>query len=71
MLVFLGYLVVIGAVLGGYLLVGGHLSALYQPAEFLIILGAGIGGFIVAGHLEKPKPSLILLIKLSEAGLLS
>ncbi|WP_290606056.1 hypothetical protein [Arsenophonus sp. ENCA] len=23
------------------------------------------------GHLEKPKPSLILLIKLSEAGLLS
>lgn len=48
MLVFLGYLVVIGAVLGGYLLVVGHLSALYQPAEFLIIFGAGLGGFIVA-----------------------
>ncbi|PAV01022.1 hypothetical protein CBG25_15430 [Arsenophonus sp. ENCA] len=26
---------------------------------------------VIAGHLEKPKPSLILLIKLSEAGLLS
>ncbi|PAV06568.1 hypothetical protein CBG25_05550 [Arsenophonus sp. ENCA] len=26
---------------------------------------------IIGGHLEKPKPSLILLIKLSEAGLLS
>ncbi|PAV02888.1 hypothetical protein CBG25_08265 [Arsenophonus sp. ENCA] len=25
----------------------------------------------IQGHLEKPKPSLILLIKLSEAGLLS
>lgn len=43
--VFLGYLCVVGAVIGGYTLVGGHLAALYQPAEFLIILGAGIGGF--------------------------
>lgn len=25
---------------GGYTLVGGHLGALYQPAEFLIIAGA-------------------------------
>ncbi len=47
MLVILGYLVVLGAVFGGYLLVGGHLGALYQPAEFLIIGGAGIGAFIV------------------------
>ncbi|HEJ7997166.1 TPA: flagellar motor stator protein MotA, partial [Serratia liquefaciens] len=43
MLVILGYLVVLGAVFGGYLIVGGHLGALYQPAEFLIIGGAGIG----------------------------
>lgn len=42
MLVILGYLVVLGAVFGGYTLVGGHLGALYQPAEFLIIAGAGI-----------------------------
>ena len=41
MLVILGYLVVLGAVFGGYLIVGGHLGALYQPAEFLIIGGAG------------------------------
>lgn len=34
MLVILGYLVVLGAVFGGYTLVGGHLGALYQPAEF-------------------------------------
>ncbi|PAV01091.1 hypothetical protein CBG25_18685 [Arsenophonus sp. ENCA] len=41
-------------------------------------LGARIGYYFISlfgkktlGHLEKPKPSLILLIKLSEAGLLS
>ncbi len=39
MLVILGYLVVLGTVFGGYMIVGGHLGALYQPAEFLIIGG--------------------------------
>lgn len=31
-------------------LVGGHLGALYQPAEFLIIFGAGIGAFVVGNN---------------------
>lgn len=64
MLVFLGYLVVIGAVLGSYLLVGGHLSALYQPAEFLIIFGAGLGGFIVANNGKAIKSTLRVLPRL-------
>ncbi|MCD4629618.1 flagellar motor stator protein MotA, partial [Proteus mirabilis] len=50
MLVLLGYIVVICAVLGGFTLVGGHLGALYQPAEFLIIFGAGIGAFVVGNN---------------------
>ncbi|VUC82556.1 motility protein A [Salmonella sp. NCTC 11881] len=44
MLILLGYLVVIGTVFGGYVMTGGHLGALYQPAELVIIGGAGIGG---------------------------
>lgn len=48
MLVLLGYLVVIGSVVGGYLIVGGHLGVLYQPSEFLIIAGAGIGAFLAS-----------------------
>lgn len=48
MLVLLGYLVVIGSVVGGYLIVGGHLGVLYQPSEFLIIFGAGIGAFLTS-----------------------
>lgn len=47
MLILLGYLVVLGTVFGGYLMTGGSLGALYQPAELVIIAGAGIGSFIV------------------------
>ena len=33
MLVIVGYMLVIGAVFGGYALSGGHLGAMYQPIE--------------------------------------
>lgn len=46
MLVVLGYVVVVAAVLGGYAMTGGHMGALYQPAEVVIIAGAAIGAFI-------------------------
>lgn len=47
MLILIGYIIVTGTVIGGYLMLGGHLGALYQPAEFVIILGAGFGAFVV------------------------
>ncbi|MCG6396151.1 flagellar motor stator protein MotA, partial [Vibrio alginolyticus] len=47
MLILIGYIIVTGTVIGGYLMVGGHMGALYQPAEFVIILGAGFGAFVV------------------------
>ena len=43
MLVVIGYVVVVVAVLGGYALTGGHMGALYQPAELIIIGGAAVG----------------------------
>lgn len=43
----IGFLVVVGSVLGGYL-PHGDIRVLWQPLEFLIILGAAIGGFIIA-----------------------
>lgn len=49
-IILLGYLVVIGTVFGGYVMTGGHLGALYQPAELVIIGGAGIGAFIVGNN---------------------
>lgn len=50
MLVILGYILVLGSVLGGYAMVGGHLGALYQPSELLIIGGAGIGAFLAGNN---------------------
>lgn len=47
MLLIVGSLVVIVSVLGGYLMAGGPLLVLLQPAELVIIGGAAIGGLII------------------------
>jgi chemotaxis protein MotA len=47
MLVLVGYVIVVGAVFGGYALAGGHLGAMFQPLELLMIGGAAVGAFIV------------------------
>jgi chemotaxis protein MotA len=46
----IGYLIVLGAVFGGFALGGGHLAALFQPIELLIIGGAAIGAFFVGNN---------------------
>lgn len=43
MLVIVGYVVVMGAVFGGFAMAGGHLAALWQPLELLMIGGGGAG----------------------------
>lgn len=44
----IGFIVVTGAVVGGYLLAHGNLSVLFQPAEVIIIVGAAFGALIIA-----------------------
>ncbi len=46
--VLIGAVVVLAAVLGGFVLSHGELIALWQPFELLIILGAAGGAFIIA-----------------------
>jgi chemotaxis protein MotA len=50
LLVILGYIVVAGAVFGGFALAGGHLAALLQPVELLMIGGAAVGAFLVGNN---------------------
>lgn len=45
---FFGVVVVLGCIAGGFIWEGGHLMALFQPAEFLIIGGAGLGAFLIS-----------------------
>jgi chemotaxis protein MotA len=58
MFVVIGYIVVIGALLGGYVGAGGHIGVLVQPFEFLIIFGGAVGAFIVSNSPKVLKASL-------------
>jgi chemotaxis protein MotA len=48
MLILVGFLVVMLAVFGGFVLQDGHLAALFQPYEVLMILGGALGAFVIA-----------------------
>lgn len=55
MLVIVGFLVVIGAIIGGYLMEHGHLGVLVQPAELVIIGGAALGTLLIANPISVVK----------------
>lgn len=59
MFVIIGFVVVIGAIIGGYLMEHGQLAVLFQPAELVIIGGAALGTILVAN----PMPTVIRLLK--------
>jgi chemotaxis protein MotA len=59
MIVIVGIIVVVGAVLGGFTMAGGHMGALIHPSEIITIGGAALGGLIVGS----PKKVLIDLMK--------
>lgn len=52
MFAIIGIVVVIGAIVGGYLMEHGNLRVLIQPAELLIIGGAAIGKLPNKIHVE-------------------
>ena len=58
MLVIIGYLIVLGAVFGGFALAGGHVAALFQPVELLMIGGSAIGAFLVGNSGKAIKATL-------------
>lgn len=43
----LGILIVLGAVFGGYLMMGGSALAIWQPTEMLVICGAAVGALVL------------------------
>ena len=58
MLIIVGLLVVIFAVLGGYVGAHGRMAALWQPYELVIIGGASLGAFLIATPLKTVKQTL-------------
>lgn len=55
MTIIIGFIVILGCVLGGYMAMGGYLEVLYQPWELVIIGGAGIGAFLIANPVSTVK----------------
>jgi chemotaxis protein MotA len=55
MFIIIGIIVVLGAVVGGYLIEHGNIAVLLQPAELLIIGGAGLGTLLIANPLHVIK----------------
>lgn len=58
MLVIVGYVIVLGAVFGGYAIAGGHLGGLWQPLEVLMIFGGAVGAFVVGNDMKAIKATL-------------
>src|SRR5438105_15509614 len=59
MFALIGMVVVLGAVIGGFLMEKGQLAVLLQPAELVIIGGAALGTLLIAN----PLPVVIKIIK--------
>ncbi len=59
MIVVVGFIVVLGSVLGGFVMAGGHIGALVHPSEILTIGGAAMGALIVMS----PKKVLIDVVR--------
>lgn len=59
MIIIFGALIVIGSVLGGFMMGGGHVGALMHLSELIVIGGAALGALIIMS----PKKILIDLVK--------
>jgi chemotaxis protein MotA len=59
MFVIIGFVIVIGGIVGGYLLEHGKLMVLYQPAELVIIGGAAFGTIFIGN----PMHTIIAMFK--------
>lgn len=59
MIVIIGALIVLGSVIGGFVMAGGHPMALLHLSEFVVIGGAALGALV----LMSPKKVLMDLVK--------
>src|SRR5690349_1005733 len=55
MIQLIGSLIVLGCVVGGFALEGGHILALWHPTEVLIIVGSALGAFLTSNPLKVAK----------------
>lgn len=59
MIVIIGCIMVLGAVLGGFIMAGGHIGSLIQLSEYIVICGSAAGALVIMS----PKSVIIGLFK--------
>jgi len=64
MTIIIGFIIVTGCVIGGYLLEHGNMSVLLQPVELMIIGGAALGGFIIASPMHVIKAVIAAILRM-------
>ena len=69
MLIIVGYILVIGCVFGGFIVAGGNIMAVVEPAaiEMLIIGGGAFGAFVAANTMKTVKAAMSGTIGLLKA----
>ncbi|MEM7775372.1 MAG: flagellar motor stator protein MotA [Pseudomonadota bacterium] len=63
MTIIVGLIVTLGCVLGGFAAMGGKVSVIWQPWEYVIICGAALGTFIVANPFKVIKDTGVALME--------
>lgn len=59
----IGFVIAFGCMLGGYAGLGGHITVLWQPWEFVVIVGTAIGIYIVANTMKTVRDTGRALIE--------
>ena len=67
MLAIIGTLVVLGSVLGGFMMGGSSLLLLWHPLEVVVIIGAALGAFLISNPLKVVKDSFTNALGLVKA----
>ena len=55
MTIIIGLVITLGAMIGGFMAMGGHVEVIWQPWEYVIICGAALGTFVVANPMKTIK----------------
>jgi chemotaxis protein MotA len=58
----IGMVIALGSILGGFAAMGGRVSVIWQPWEFVIIGGASLGTFIVANPMSTIKDTGVAMM---------
>lgn len=64
MILILGYIIVLGSTLGGFMMAGGKIGLLFPISEYVIIIGISIGLMVIASPVSLLK-NIVKKIKIA------